>query len=116
MPWVINDRLEALVLGGVQEFVASWLAKDRNQYCSYFTGRIPKMAFYNCFVGVPIGEALGWLVFKLFEGCTSLEAQLLQIVISNITVRSGPPHPARLALLINIYRLCLSRGPFIYAR
>ncbi|KAF5676590.1 nb-arc domain-containing protein [Fusarium heterosporum] len=98
MPWTTDNRLEALALGGLSELLASVIAKDRNRHSGYFTSRVFKTAFYECLLGVSIGQALGWLVFKIFQGSTGFEMRILQILVSNITVRSSPPMSIMLSL------------------
>lgn len=73
-------------LAGLQEFLASWLAKDRNKHGNYFTSRVPKMAAYGALVSAPLGHFLIWLLQKAFKGRTSLRAKILQILVSNLVV------------------------------
>ena len=79
--------LTAGTLAGAQEFLASWLAKDRNKHGNYFTSRVPKMAAYGALVSAPLGHFLIWLLQKLFKGRVSLRAKIIQIVVSNLVVR-----------------------------
>lgn len=88
--------LTAGTLAGTQEFLASWLAKDRNKHGNYFTSRVPKMAAYGALVSAPLGHFLIWILQKTFKGRTSLKAKILQILVSNLivsgrisTLRSG---------------------------
>ena len=81
-----TKMLTAGSLAGLQELLASWLAKDRNKHNSYFTTRIPKMAAYGALVSAPIGHFLIWLLQKGFSGRTSLKAKILQIFVSNLLV------------------------------
>jgi hypothetical protein len=83
-------------LAGLQEFLASWLAKDRNKHGNYFTSRVPKMAAYGALVSAPLGHFLIWLLQKAFKGRTSLRAKILQILVSNLVV--SPRHRLRLSL------------------
>ena len=84
--------LTAGTLSGSQELVASWLAKDRNKHGNYFTARVPKMAAYGALVSAPLGHVLIWALQKIFKGRTSLRAKIMQILVSNLIVRSplGP--------------------------
>lgn len=84
-----TKMLTAGSLAGAQEFIASWLAKDRNKDGHYFTSRVPKMAAYGAFVSAPLGSLLIWLLQKVFKGRTSLRAKILQILVSNLVVRPG---------------------------
>ena len=73
-------------LSGLQELLASWIAKDRNKDGHYFTARVPKMAAYGAFVSAPLGHVLISILQKLFAGRTSLKAKILQILVSNLIV------------------------------
>ena len=81
-----TKMLTAGTLAGAQEFLASWLAKDRNKNGHYFTSRVPKMAAYGALVSAPLGSFLIWLLQKVFKGRTSLKAKILQILVSNLIV------------------------------
>ena len=85
--------LTAGSLAGLQELIASFLAKDRSKHGNYFTSRVPKMAAYGALVSAPLGHVLIWLLQKTFHGRTSLKAKILQIIVSNLIVRfpSGSP-------------------------
>lgn len=80
--------LTAGTLAGSQELIASFLAKDRNKHGNYFTSRVPKMAAYGALVSAPLGHFLIWLLQLTFRGRTSLKSKILQIVVSNLIVRS----------------------------
>ncbi|GAB7345594.1 hypothetical protein MBLNU457_3894t1 [Dothideomycetes sp. NU457] len=73
-------------LAGLQELLASWIAKDRNKHGHYFTSRVPKMAVYGALISAPLGHVLISILQRMFEGRTSLVAKLLQIVVSNLVV------------------------------
>ena len=73
-------------LSGAQEFLASWIAKDRNKNGHYFTSRVPKMAAYGAFISAPMGHILISILQKIFAGRTSLKAKVLQILVSNLVV------------------------------
>jgi hypothetical protein len=79
--------LTAGTLAGLQELIASFLAKDRNKHGNYFTSRVPKMAAYGGLVSAPLGHFLIWLLQRAFRGSTSLRAKIMQIVVSNLLVR-----------------------------
>lgn len=81
-----TKMLTAGTLSGAQEFIASFLAKDRNKNGHYFTSRVPKMAAYGAFVSAPLGSLLIYLLQKVFKGRTSLRAKILQILASNLIV------------------------------
>jgi hypothetical protein len=81
--------LTAGTLAGLQEVIASWLAKDRNKHGHYFTSRVPKMAAYGALVSAPMGHFMIWLLQKMFRNRTSLRSKILQILISNLIVRPG---------------------------
>lgn len=81
-----TKMLTAGTLSGAQEFIASYLAKDRNANGHYFTSRVPKMAAYGAFVSAPLGSLLIYLLQKVFKGRTSLRAKILQILVSNLIV------------------------------
>ena len=80
-------------LAAAQEFLASWIAKDRNKHGHYFTSRVPKMAVYGAFVSAPLGHWMIKLLQRLFKDRTSLRAKILQIVVSNLIVRTVYEHP-----------------------
>lgn len=82
--------LTAGTLAGTQELIASWLSKDRNKHGNYFTARVPKMAAYGALISAPIGHFLIWALQKIFKGRTSLKAKILQILVSNLIVRTHP--------------------------
>jgi hypothetical protein len=73
-------------LAGLQEFLASWLAKDRNKHGNYFTSRVPKMAAYGALISAPLGHFLIWCLQKTFKNRTSLRAKILQILVSNLII------------------------------
>lgn len=73
-------------LSALQEFLASWLAHDKNRDGHYFTSRVPKMAIYGAFISAPMGHVLISILQKLFAGRTSLKAKILQILVSNLIV------------------------------
>ncbi|KAI1337826.1 integral membrane protein [Xylariaceae sp. FL0016] len=81
-----TKMLTSGTLAGLQEFLASWLAKDRNKHGNYFTSRVPKMAAYGALVSAPLGHFLIWLLQKSFKGRTSLRAKILQILVSNLII------------------------------
>ncbi|KAI1132960.1 integral membrane protein [Nemania abortiva] len=81
-----TKMLTSGTLAGLQEFLASWLAKDRNKHGNYFTARVPKMAAYGALVSAPLGHFLIWLLQKAFKGRTSLRAKILQILVSNLVI------------------------------
>ncbi|EMC97939.1 hypothetical protein BAUCODRAFT_31950 [Baudoinia panamericana UAMH 10762] len=73
-------------LSALQEFLASWIAKDRNKNGHYFTSRVPKMAIYGAFISAPLGHVMISLLQRMFAGRTSLRAKILQIVVSNLII------------------------------
>jgi hypothetical protein len=73
-------------LAGLQEFLASWIAKDRSKNGHYFTSRVPKMALYGAFISAPLGHVMISILQRLFAGRTSLKAKILQIAVSNLIV------------------------------
>lgn len=77
-------------LAALQEFLASWIAKDRNKSGHYFTSRVPKMAIYGALISAPLGHVMISLLQKTFAGRTSLKSKLLQIVVSNLLVSCAP--------------------------
>lgn len=76
-------------LAGLQELLASWIAKDRSKHGHYFSSRVPKMAVYGAFVSAPLGHILIKILQKMFSGRTSLKAKILQILVSNLIVRNS---------------------------
>jgi hypothetical protein len=87
-----TKMLTAGTLAGLQEVIASWLAKDRNKHGHYFTSRVPKMAAYGALVSAPIGHFLIWCLQKTFQDRTSLKAKIFQILASNLIVSTSPSH------------------------
>ena len=85
--------LTAGTLAGLQEVLASWLAKDRNKHGHYFTSRVPKMAAYGALVSAPMGHFLIFLLQKTFRNRTSLKSKIMQILISNLIVSHLRPRP-----------------------
>ncbi len=82
-----TKMLTAGGLAGLQELLASFLAKDRNKHGNYFTSRVPKMAAYGALISAPLGHVLIWMLQKVFHNRTSLKAKILQIIFSNLVVR-----------------------------
>lgn len=81
-----TKMLTAGTLNGVQELLASFLAKDRNKHGHYFTSRVPKMAAYGALIAAPVGHVLIYFLQKIFAGRTSLKAKIMQIIVSNLVV------------------------------
>ena len=79
------------VLSGLQELLASWLAHDVGKHGHYFSSRIPKMSLYGMFIAAPLGHVLIGILQKIFAGRTSLKAKILQILVSNLIVRTTQP-------------------------
>ena len=73
-------------LSGLQEFLASWIAHDKNKNGNYFTSRVPKMALYGAFVSAPLGHVLISMLQWVFKGRTSVRAKIAQILASNLIV------------------------------
>ncbi|KAI0096406.1 hypothetical protein GGR51DRAFT_567228 [Nemania sp. FL0031] len=84
--WTMRNRTKALAFGVIQDYMSSWLAGDRNSDRHYFTRRTLKVALYESIVGVTIGQVLSGLLAKLFEGSTSFEARVLQVVLGYIII------------------------------
>lgn len=82
-------------LSGVQELLASYIAKDRNKHGNYFTSRVPKMAANGAFIMAPVGHVLIKILQKIFANRTSMKAKILQILFSNLFVScaSSPNAP-----------------------
>lgn len=81
-----TKMLTSGTLCGLQEILASWIAKDRNRDGLYFTSRVPKMAAYGAIVSAPLGHLLISLLQKVFNKKTTLKAKFLQIIASNLIV------------------------------
>ncbi|OCK82346.1 integral membrane protein [Lepidopterella palustris CBS 459.81] len=81
-----TKMLTSGTLAGLQEFLASWIAKDRSKHGHYFTSRVPKMAIYGAFISAPLGHLLISILQKVFRGRTSLKAKILQILVSNLII------------------------------
>jgi hypothetical protein len=84
-----TKMLTSGTLTGLQEFVASWLARDVSKHGHYFSSRVPKMALYGMFIAAPMGHVLISILQKVFAGRTSLKAKILQILASNLIVCSA---------------------------
>jgi hypothetical protein len=91
-------------LSGLQELLASWIAKDRNKNGHYFTSRVPKMAAYGAFISAPLGHVLISILQKLFAGRTSLKAKILQILVSNLIV--CPPRGTGSRFMLTVMKGC----------
>lgn len=94
-------------LGGLQELLAAYIAKDRSKHGHYFTSKVPLMAANGAFIMAPVGHVLIKILQKIFANRTSLKAKILQILFSNLFV-SYPFEPRRLTET-NSYRLRQSR-------
>lgn len=81
-----TKMLTSGTLSGAQEFIASWIAHDKNKNGHYFTSRVPKMAIYGAFVSAPLGHVLISILQRVFAGRTSVKAKILQILASNLVV------------------------------
>jgi hypothetical protein len=79
-------------LSGLQEFLASWIAHDKNKSGNYFTSRVPKMALYGAFISAPLGHVLINMLQWFFQGKTSVRAKVMQILASNLIVRFRQRH------------------------
>lgn len=86
LPSTDMNMLTTACFYGIEELVASWLARDMNEAGGYFTSRVPKLALYGAFVHVPLRDTLKWLLCVCFYGNTSLIACVLQIFILNFLV------------------------------
>ena len=86
-------------LAGLQELLASWIARDKNKHGNYFTSRVPKMAIYGTFVSAPMAHIMISLLQRIFAGRTSLKAKLLQILTSNLIVSRFPTTVEKLPTL-----------------
>lgn len=94
-----TKMLTAGSLGGAQELIASFLAKDRNKHGNYFTSRVPKMAAYGGLVSAPMGHFFFWLLQKVFRGRTSLKSKIMQILVSNLMVCPSPSPFTRMLIV-----------------
>lgn len=81
-----TKMLTSGALAGLQEILASWIAKDRSKDGHYFTSRVPKMAAYGAFISAPLGHVLISILQKVFSGRTSVKAKILQIIVSNLII------------------------------
>jgi hypothetical protein len=81
-----TKMLTSGALSALQEFLASWIAKDKSKHGHYLTPRVPKMALYGAFISAPLGSALIRILQWLFAGRTSLKAKVFQILVSNLIV------------------------------
>ncbi|KAI1441846.1 hypothetical protein F5Y02DRAFT_410493 [Annulohypoxylon stygium] len=86
LPSTDMNMLTTACFYGIEELVASWLARDMNEAGGYFTSRVPKLALYGAFVHVPLRDTLKWLLCVCFYNNTSLIACVLQIFILNFLV------------------------------
>ncbi|KAJ5953364.1 hypothetical protein N7454_000260 [Penicillium verhagenii] len=81
-----TKMLTSGVLSGLQELLASYLAKDVGKHGHYFSSRIPKMSLYGMFIAAPLGHVLIGILQRIFAGRTSLKAKILQILVSNLII------------------------------
>lgn len=87
-----TKMLTSGTLSALQELLASWIAKDITKSGGYFSSRVPKMAAYGAFISAPLGHVLISILQKVFAGRTSLKAKILQILFSNLLVRTNISH------------------------
>ncbi|OCK80013.1 hypothetical protein K432DRAFT_443443 [Lepidopterella palustris CBS 459.81] len=76
----------AAVRSAGEEFLASWLAKDRSKHGHFYTTRIPKQAIYGSLIHIPITH---WLLKGsryLFRGRTSPTSRFLAILFGLLVV------------------------------
>jgi len=81
-----TKMLTSGTLSGLQEVLASWIAKDKSPNGHYLSSRVPKMALVGAFVMAPLGHVLISILQKLFAGRTSVKAKVLQILVSNLFI------------------------------
>lgn len=74
-------------LAGVQEYLASYIANDKNKDGGYFTSRVAKMTLYGAFISAPMSHVLTNMLQWIFAGKTSVRAKVAQILVSNLVVR-----------------------------
>lgn len=86
-----TKMLTSGVLSSAQEFLASYLANDVSKHGHYFSSRVPKMLLYGMFISAPLGHLLVGILQRIFSGRTSLKAKVLQILASNLIVRTWFP-------------------------
>lgn len=94
-------------LGGLQELLAAYIAKDRSKHGHYFTSKVPLMAANGAFIMAPVGHVLISILQKIFANRTSLKAKILQILFSNLFV--SQPSGLRRPTTANTPRLRQSR-------
>lgn len=73
-------------LAGLQEVLASFIARDGGKHGHYFNSRVPKMAAYGAFISAPLGHFLIHILQRLFAKRTSLTAKIMQILVSNLVI------------------------------
>jgi len=73
-------------LSALQEFLASYIAGEKSPDGTYFTNRVPKMAFYGAVISAPLGHVLTLVLQKVFEGKTTVKDKILQILFSNLLI------------------------------
>ena len=76
-------------LAALQEVLASYIARDKSKHGHYINSRVPKMAAYGALISAPLGHFMIKILQKVFSGRTSLKAKILQILFSNLIVRSS---------------------------
>lgn len=78
----------AAVQNAGEEWLASWLAKDRSKYGHYYSSRIPKKAAYGSFLQIHVTNGLFKLARYLFHGRTSPDSKLSGIFFGLFVVCS----------------------------
>ncbi|KAI1770193.1 hypothetical protein F4818DRAFT_433747 [Hypoxylon cercidicola] len=86
LPWVARSRITAALIGGLEEFTASWIAGDRNRHGNYLTARCAKMILYRGIITSSVSQGLAWTMRKAFEGHSTSAARLLQILLGNVII------------------------------
>ncbi|RYP58103.1 hypothetical protein DL769_009107 [Monosporascus sp. CRB-8-3] len=112
--WYINQleknplRVKMLTSGtlaGLQEFLASWLAKDRNKHGNYFTSRVPKMAVYGALVSAPLGHFLIWVLQKTFKNRVAPIQNSVYLIAMALIAGARTYHQVRATVRVGFWKV-----------
>ena len=86
-PYLRMGTVMSACLWGLQEWAASWLARDRGRSGGYLTSRVPKSAIYGAIVKGPLARLQLWPLDLIFSGRNGLVASALKGGLIMFTVR-----------------------------
>jgi hypothetical protein len=90
-PYLRMGTVLSACLWGLQEWISSWLARDRGRSGGYLTSRVPKLAIYGAIVKGPLARLQLWLLDLIFSGHNESVARALKDGLIMFTVRIPVP-------------------------